>query len=957
MMRNDQGGVDSHDGHLSALLAALSIPPTLPPDAPQQLRDLTIDVVEPKKIYSIYRGSRRHNFEILVERQAHNASPGRLTRANRGSRFIVQLRFGCQNVHCTTPTCFTCRRRAAGSRPLRRYNATSARTLACYLASLDNPETNLCQYGRANPVKLPSKPPSKVTLKSNVLASGSRTEFESSRDPRTHKSSKIREPLSPKTVARLTTSLDMPRPADDDTASETSQTFVQALQEPVKTDHKSFVQNLFGTVAFKMVEWLTPFGLEHLAAGEVDGLTRQSDELRVNQDKRLSTPSSASGMSRDEQDFEAKANGSAVLTPADLPSVLHDAQNTVVGGSCLDQSHKMLPNGRSESGKLRRLSLTTHSSIGRESTEHQRHKSTSESKSSTAAIARNLSIIASQESASGPPTFQQTPASRSSNEESAMPADKGTPQSLSKLPLEVINIVCDFLEEYVEEDAYRIFSLLPCPGRVVRKYHNTANEHKSSDCDLKAGTKIKYSHTTRRQWHDFLEQSLFYVLSQPNALLQSFRNPGQELYDSQTIWHCMMRLSRASWPLVFDGLWLTLGHLYVAPQTTRSLLDSSKSQNESSEDDMFELSAGAKSDILYVCLHALIAAGPQVENLSDLVAVSRNRSKGLISFRGRPWSKELLNFSLIYDDAFSDELVQRFARRLFGAIPVLRQYQELLRLNSVDLPGHIQASDVLDIVLSRFAILDIDASPFLNFTTSERELYGKQGPILLLDWARTIMLQDWKGTAEIPADGAFGGALSLIAAIYKLRNDLSLPDVYFRTERFADRLDDVDMPVEWLSFTADAKTSHLLEHPYLFSPTKLVTYFRSINFFRMSQAYEASNTAQNKVDTISSPGRLMLERSRDHLLKRLSVAVNPYLVLQIRRTHVLEDAFDQLWRREERELTRPLKIHLGEDDGEEGFDSGGVQQEFFRLAVAEALNPEYGKSKVILNLLLDANLK
>jgi len=42
---------------------------------------------------------------------------------------------------------------------------------------------------------------------------------------------------------------------------------------------------------------------------------------------------------------------------------------------------------------------------------------------------------------------------------------------------------------------------------------------------------------------------------------------------------------------------------------------------------------------------------------------------------------------------------------------------------------------------------------------------------------------------------------------------------------------------------------------------------------------------------------------------------------------------------------RPLKIRLGEEAGEEGLDSGGVQQEFFRLAVAEALNPDYGMSR------------
>lgn len=39
---------------------------------------------------------------------------------------------------------------------------------------------------------------------------------------------------------------------------------------------------------------------------------------------------------------------------------------------------------------------------------------------------------------------------------------------------------------------------------------------------------------------------------------------------------------------------------------------------------------------------------------------------------------------------------------------------------------------------------------------------------------------------------------------------------------------------------------------------------------------------------------------------------------------------------------RPFKVRLGEELGEEGLDLGGVQQEFFRLAIAEALDPKYG---------------
>lgn len=81
---------------------------------------------------------------------------------------------------------------------------------------------------------------------------------------------------------------------------------------------------------------------------------------------------------------------------------------------------------------------------------------------------------------------------------------------------------------------------------------------------------------------------------------------------------------------------------------------------------------------------------------------------------------------------------------------------------------------------------------------------------------------------------------------------------------------------------------------------------------------------------------------RMRLYNRLSTATTQFMVLEISRSNVLEDTFDSIWRREDRELMRPLKIRLGEDGGEEGMDSGGVQQEFFRLAIAEALNPEYG---------------
>lgn len=151
------------------------------------------------------------------------------------------------------------------------------------------------------------------------------------------------------------------------------------------------------------------------------------------------------------------------------------------------------------------------------------------------------------------------------------------------------------------------------------------------------------------------------------------------------------------------------------------------------------------------------------------------------------------------------------------------------------------------------------------------------------------------------------------------------------------------MPVAWLSFTSTKQKVHLLDYPFIFNSDTLVSYFRAINFSRMSHAYEDAASLKSRMERLFEMQTLIVNpHHKNILLDLLRTAASRYLILDINRKTVLRDAFDQLWRREERELLRPLKVHLGEDSGEEGFDSGGVQQEFFRLAMAEALDPDFG---------------
>lgn len=151
------------------------------------------------------------------------------------------------------------------------------------------------------------------------------------------------------------------------------------------------------------------------------------------------------------------------------------------------------------------------------------------------------------------------------------------------------------------------------------------------------------------------------------------------------------------------------------------------------------------------------------------------------------------------------------------------------------------------------------------------------------------------------------------------------------------------MPVDWLSFRSGRRRRHILDYPYIFSPEALVSFFRSINFARMSRMFEESSSLKTRMSAIVDPGSLITNPHHKMVLQDLlKTASSKYLILEIGRNDVARDAFDQLWRREKRELLRPLKVHLGEEGGEEGFDSGGVQQEFFRLAISECLDPKYG---------------
>ncbi|KAI1132891.1 hypothetical protein F5Y10DRAFT_171557 [Nemania abortiva] len=942
--------------------------PTLPVDAPPEIRELVVDIENPKRVYTIHRASRRHNLQLLID------------------RFVFQLRCGCGSNSCSETTCFTYRKRAAGKSPIRRYNPNSARTLAVYLASQDNPESRLCPYLRPSngpsdailplhlvPKRLSTNERVKARLpptKAHNFSHGSSVGQNSPRnghDRRARKAEMHSLPKAAQSTSRTANNSPLP---------------VQITEKTIgKKDYRSFAAAVFGTVAFKMLEWLAPNNVEAL-----------SDKIETSRCSAKSSARSQASLSSDDASDQSAARGVAPRDglSGDIPirKRANGYNGPYAGRTAVVNTAEFHPNPsierqsdeantrspeprRKSSAKIRTQSGSQPCKVVMEpiadsadellfgspdsvcqsavqaSTDQPTSRSRSEDSSDASADGRSsrqsdhkytiddrlaqidgLEDISSNGADTRSISLQSEEPCTDNLPEPASEIDSYLPQSLSRLNPDAVNFICDVLQEDATTERHMLE-----PSSIndpLRHYTGRRRAWKR-----KRKHQLPYSHNLKCEWKLFVEQSIFLVLSDPQALLESFTTH-DGVVDSQTVWYCMLRLTRVAPHLVFDSLWIAMASLFVPP---RSLQNSRSPTAKVFATSQRSFSNAEAASLMSICFHALIAAAPLVADSRQLLDMSRIRSRGLSLTGSGAVTGHRTLLSLQYEDAFNDDLALRLARRLLMAILTRRSFDELIELD-LGMLDSAKEPDVLEILLSQ---IEPSVQPLMRFSKAERSTHEKRVPILLLDWARTVMIQEWTGKPDVPGDGPFGGALMLIAAMYRKRQALLLGDVHFRFEFFGDRLDSVDMPVSWLSYKSTRQKAHLLDYPFIFNPASLVTYFRAINFSMMSHSYEEATSLQLRIRMITEPGSLVTEaHQRSALEDLLRTPASKFLILNIRRDEILTDAFDQLWRREERELMRPLKIHLGEDSGEEGYDYGGVQQEFFRLAIAEALDPNYG---------------
>ncbi|KAL8970225.1 MAG: hypothetical protein Q9183_001620 [Haloplaca sp. 2 TL-2023] len=208
---------------------------------------------------------------------------------------------------------------------------------------------------------------------------------------------------------------------------------------------------------------------------------------------------------------------------------------------------------------------------------------------------------------------------------------------------------------------------------------------------------------------------------------------------------------------------------------------------------------------------------------------------------------------------------------------------------------------------------------------------------IVVQWLRYLVIRAWDGDAIIDSGGEVRGALDILQIFHaKIGHSewwFEIPVMTARLDLLEVNLDTADLPPR------PGKPCHILSYPFVFELGKRVSAFRALNYTQIYKAQQRSRIASRVLAQLSFPDA---EAGRGEIQHKLENVLSNYFVIEIRRHQVLTDAMDQCWRREKREMMRPLKVRMGMDEGEEGVDHGGVQQEFFRLVIAEAFHSDYG---------------
>ncbi|KAL9084906.1 MAG: hypothetical protein Q9165_007859 [Trypethelium subeluteriae] len=430
----------------------------------------------------------------------------------------------------------------------------------------------------------------------------------------------------------------------------------------------------------------------------------------------------------------------------------------------------------------------------------------------------------------------------------------------------------------------------------------------------------------RKATRDFIEQSIFYCFARVDSAIKiagKYFHMDADQSDAELLsrftrlkqFHRELEgLTSHYGKVIFDSLWEALGSVFAKPK----FLNRKKQASPYLNDEQVV-------PLLALCVHTLSAA----VDLDELKEANADETDNLRYHGFLPLRDEDATWS-----------AERLAGRLARAIYVRHCFGQAKST------GH-----GLSAFTSFFTILKVPLGlPILVLRKrlETRPLYDYRcmPTVMFLRWTKFLFVQAWDGSSVVQGSTPAGFHLRVLNLLYTWADDLALRDDLFRIPAVSDELNFSKVPSEWPFAPSNVNNCHILQSPFLFTGSKLINCFRAVNLSNMTQAFVKARTA------MSLPKRLQIHTEgtqADRLSVLMATEKNAHLALEVRRGHELDDAMDQIWQRSKEELLRPLKVHYV---GEQGFDIGGVSQEFFSSCFTAALDPNYGMS-LLLDLPVD----
>ncbi|KAK5809362.1 hypothetical protein F5H01DRAFT_280971, partial [Linnemannia elongata] len=133
------------------------------------------------------------------------------------------------------------------------------------------------------------------------------------------------------------------------------------------------------------------------------------------------------------------------------------------------------------------------------------------------------------------------------------------------------------------------------------------------------------------------------------------------------------------------------------------------------------------------------------------------------------------------------------------------------------------------------------------------------------------------------------------------------------------------------------------DYPFLLSPTTKSHIMNLDALTQMSAHYEDACVRHALADHAQRLLPDSMTASAHEFQKGIRAASSPYLVLELTRGRLVEEAFEQITKKHA-DLKKPLKVAFV-DVGEEGMDQGGVTKEFFQIMVEKVFDSQFGLFK------------